>query len=480
MSDSRFILRGSLLNMGGMIARTIFSLLNILLPRVFSQATFGMFVSLQSFVYATSTLVGLGLNQGMQWWIPRLKAENRFSSGTVWNGFRLVMISSTVIVLVVTILFALFHSLLPKTLHEIPVIFFCICMAAIPANVVLYYSCGSLMGIRKPQYTALYAQFLSISLVTVIALILSLTHLSYALAWSLLSANLLCAGIVIYHLRRHIPPEPMPRLMSIDKKLLDYSLPIAFYSTVISALECIDLWLVFMILGAKKAALYGITLMLAGGVVQVSRSYSRLIVPVVSGMDSNTLRIKLKDVFSYSVNMVLMIQFAIVFTMFFFPKELLSLAGTQYSVDTVPFLILVISYLIVGYSELSGQVILGLGKSSILLWIDLTILVFATIMNALLIPEFGMRGAALSTLTAYSTRGFIYVTIQTRLAGQWLYNFRVMLNAVWMAIVFICIVIIQPQIASLSFFQRIPLFLTAMSLYALWVWRNREQMSPRY
>lgn len=479
MSDSRFISRGAMINMGGNLARSIVSLLNVLLPRVFSQATFGMFLTLQSFVYTASTLVGLGLSQGMVWWIPRLKAENRFSSGTVWNGLWWVLAFSSFIVICTGLSFVLFHSVLPKTLQEIPVIFFIICIAAIPAHVALLYACGCLLGIRRPEYSALYAQFLAISLVTIIALLLSLTQLPNALAWSLLGATWLCAGIVIYHLHRHFPPESRNRLQSVEKPLLVYSLPIAFYNTALNALGRIDLWIVFAMLGAAHAAQYGIMLMLAGGIIPVSTSYSRLIVPVVSGMDRNAIRSKLKEVFSYTIEMVAIIQFAIAFFMFLFPKELLSIAGTQYSIDTTPFLILIMRFLISGYTGPAAQVILGMGKSRILLWTDLAILAFASLMNYLLIPEFGLRGAALSMLTAIIVQGSIYITLQTRIAGQWMFSLRVMLNFVWMAMVILCVFIMQPQIASLSFIQRIPLLLTATLFYALWLWHNRRRLRPR-
>ena len=479
MSDSHFISRGALINMGGNLARSIVSLLNILLPRVFSQTTFGMFLTLQSFVYATSTLVGLGLNQGMTWWIPRLKAENRFSPSTVWNGLWIVLAFSSLIVICAALSFGLFHDILPKTLQEIPVIFLIICITAIPAHVALLYACGCLLGVRKPEYSAIYAQFLSISLVTVIALMLSLTNLSNALAWSLLIATWLCAGIVIYHLRQHIPPEPLQRLHLVDKRLLAYSLPVAFYNTVLNALGRIDLWIVFAILGSAKAAQYGIMLMLAGGIIPVRQSYASLIVPVVSGMDRNTLRSKLREIFSYTIDMVSMIQFAIAFAMFFFPRELLSIAGTQYSVDTMPFLILIMRFLITGYSGLSAQVILGMGKSSILFWTDLAILAFAIIMNCLFIPEFGLRGAALSMLIAIVIQGVMYVTIQTCIVGQWMVKPHVMLNFVWMAVVISGTFIMQSSIAALPFLQRIAIFLVAMLFYALWVWRNRQRLRPR-
>jgi hypothetical protein len=48
MSDSRYILRGSLINMTGMALRIALSPIALLLPRFFSQNIFGVFVALRS------------------------------------------------------------------------------------------------------------------------------------------------------------------------------------------------------------------------------------------------------------------------------------------------------------------------------------------------------------------------------------------------------------------------------------------------
>jgi O-antigen/teichoic acid export membrane protein len=478
MSDSRFILRGSLINMGGMLARIIFSVLIILLPRLFSQETFGMFISLQSLVLAGSQLIGLGLDQGMAWWIPQLRSENRFSSSMVWNGLLVVSAFSILTTVSAVSLFGLFHGMLPATLQEIPVLFFAICMAAVPANIAMNYSCGCLMGMRKPEYSAIYAQFLSVSLVPVIAIVLSFTDIAHALAWSLCISNWLCAIIVLWHLRRHIPPDPIAGFDWINHRLWAYSVPAAFYSFILNTFSRIDLWIVLWLIGPAYAAVYGVMQMLSGGIGKVCRSYSPLIVPVVSGMDKDARRQKLPEVFSYAVHMVSIIQFAVAAAMLFFPKEFLSISGRQYSVDIMPFLILIAYNMVGGYVWLCAQVILGAGRSGIVLVINIFILAMAITLNVLLIPVWGLKGAALSSLISIFVQGIIYVIIQTRLIGQWIFKPHVMFNAAWMTVVVISVVIMHSHIVSMPLLERALLFLSGMLLYVLWAWRDRKKMTP--
>lgn len=479
MSDSRFIFRGSLINMGGMLARIIFSVLIILLPRLYSQETFGMFISLQSLVLAGSQLIGLGLDQGMSWWIPRLKAENKFSAGIIWNGLWIVSAFSILITVAAALLFGLCHAALPATVQEIPVLFFGICMAAVPANIIMNYSCGCLMGIRKPEYSAIFAQFLSVSLVPVIAILLSFTDLTHALAWSLCLSNWLCAIIVLWYLRRHIPPDPVTGFDWINPRLLSYSVPAAFYSFILNTFARIDLWIILWLLGPAYAAVYGVMQMLAGGIGKVCWSYVPLIVPVVSGMDPDARRRRLPDVFSYAIHMVSIIQFAIAVAMLFFPKEFLSISGRQYAQDIVPFLILIAYNIVGGYVLLLAQVIMGVGKSSIVLLINIFILAMAVTLNVLLIPVLGLSGAALSSLIAIIVQGIIYVIIQTRLIGQWIFKPHVIFNAAWMAVAVIGISVMQSYIVSMPWLERVPLFLSGMCLYALWAWCNRNKMIPK-
>jgi O-antigen/teichoic acid export membrane protein len=174
--------------------------------------------------------------------------------------------------------------------------------------------------------------------------------------------------------------------------------------------------------------------------------------------------------------MVSILQFAIAITMVFFPKELLAISGSQYSVDTLPFLILVVCNLCSGLTGLSKQVLLGFGKSGLVLYTNIIVLGVAVFLNSVLIPDYGLTGAAFSALLAIVLQGTIHICFQTRLAGKWLYKPYVVVNAAWMLIAVIVGIIIQSPLAAIPLLNRILIFLPGMTFYAIWAWLEWKRM----
>ena len=83
--------------------------------------------------------------------------------------------------------------------------------------------------------------------------------------------------------------------------------------------------------------------------------------------------------------------------------------------------ILMIGNLINGMFGLSGSVINGLGKSKFMLKMNIVSLVFAITMNYLLIPLFGIAGAALSSMS-YQILQCVWMNVYLVKMGYWPYK----------------------------------------------------------
>jgi len=117
----------------------------------------------------------------------------------------------------------------------------------------------------------------------------------------------------------------------------------------------------------------------------------------VAGMSKERLGTDLKPIFSYCVSIVTLIQLAIGFFIVLFPDKILMIAGKDFIVQPETLGILMFSHLLGGFFQLSATVLNGMGKSLYTLKIDFSSLCLAFVASYLLIPIFGLPGAAIST-----------------------------------------------------------------------------------
>lgn len=478
MSETRFIFRGSFINMSTMLLRIIISPLMLIVPRLFNQEIFGIFISMQSFCMTLATILGLSMGSGMTWWIPKQSTTKEQTSRTVWKWLLIVLFLSGGFIFLAVLVLSSGKAWIPTGFEHVTLGFYTICLFSVPGSVVLSYGSACLMGIRKPQYRAIWDQFLSLSLIPILAIALWPTGISNALAWSLFGAKWICAIVILVYLAANFSPSLGESISTSDQSLIRYSLPITAGRLISTLLTQTDLWMVLFFLGPSSAAVYGIMRMLADSIGKVRIIYEPLIVPVVSRMESKEKLDNLRDVFSYTVRMISTIQLPMAVTLACFPRELLSISGAQYSVNSFAFLILLAGNLVNGMGGISGQVILGLGKSDLVLKRNLVTLLFAPMAGLIIIPQYGLTGAAFTSFLTISLQNLLLIIIQTRLTKRWLYKLELVPHAFCLFGFIGTVFFVQSGFTQLSLTWRIPIYLALMIAQGSWIYVERKKLMP--
>ena len=478
MSDSRYILKGSIIHMAGMVLRTALSPLVLLLPRFFPHAIFGAFVALRSVISVCRQLFSLGFKRGLAWWIPRRQAEGESQKAAVWNAVLFAVVSGVIGSLLLGTAFLFFDDLMPEELRRIPPVLLLVCLASIPGMVALDCACGCMDGIRKPQYNAFYGNSLSIGLLPVFAILMHFIKIPHSLAWGLFAANWLCAMIVLWRMREFFPISRSDAGLFPERRLLEYSVPLALGNWASAGLSSIDLWLVAWLIGPSEAGVYGVMQMLATGVRKVRESYEPMIVPVVSGMEKHAIREKLPEVLTYSAHMVSSLQFAVALFLVCFYREILSISGAEFTRFGTAFILLTASNLAGGFSGISYQALLGLGKSSMLLKLNLVMLGIAVAGGAVLVPSYGLAGAAFLSLSVTILQTLILFYRQTRIHGGWPYKRDFWVNVAWIGGFIIVSSLVSSWISGASLRRRVLVFSLVAAFLGTWAVIVRKSFIP--
>jgi len=318
--------------------------------------------------------------------------------------------------------FLFFSGFMPEEYLRVSPVFLIVCLASIPGMIALDCACGCMDGIRRPKYNAFYGTSLAVGLVPVFAILMHFIGMPDALAWSLFTASWLCALIVLWRMKEFFPTGKEKIGLLPERRLLEYSVPLALSNWTLSGLLSIDLWLVACLIGPSKAGIYGVMQMLADGVGKVRLSYDPLIVPVVSRMEEHAIQKKLPEVLTYSAHMVSSLQLIVALFLACFYREILLISGSQFAKFGTAFILLIAANLAGGFSGISYQALLGLGKSSMLLKLNFAMLGIASAMGFILVHAYGLTGAASLALSIAILQAAILLYLQTRIHGKWPYK----------------------------------------------------------
>ena len=458
-TDKKFLFKSTLYNLLGTILRVAAPALMFIVARIFGKEEFGIFVSTQLLIFVLSRIAAFGLSYGLHWFLPQNIVNNRvFHLG--FNESLRYAISLSVIISAVMLIGAIFglqkysESLITLSSIELSIY----ALAVVPLTTLHIFG-GAAEGMRKPQYKIFITDCATFSLAPLISIALHFASIPYALPAGLLISNILGCFIYIPIIKKILPFSLDSFKNKMPKELLVYSIPRWLSDMVGSVLVRVDMWLVLLLLGPGLAGVYAIMVTISVAFRTVLQSYNPILLPVVAGMSKERLCTDLKPVFSYCVNMIALIQLCIGFFIVLFPDKILMIAGKEFIVQPETLGILVFSNLLGGFFQLSGTVLAGVGKSMYILKMIVASVCVAFIASYLLIPIFGLPGAALSTL-AYILLQCVWNNVYIFKLKLKIYSKKMIPYLIW-SVFLLAVYIVLPNF-SLELWQKITFYLVAL------------------
>lgn len=434
-SDQKFLMKGTLYSVLGTILKILAPVFTVVIARVFGKELFGIYVSTQLLVLTLCRVSVFGLDYGLHRYLPQNKVCGRPAYEGIMESLHVALFVGLLMSVVIWLgsyfgLQRFFTGLSMLSSIEISLY----ALSIVPYTMQLLFG-GASEGNRHPQYKIFINDFAISSLAPMIALVLHFANVNdnIALPLGLFIANMLGAGVYVFLIRFQFPDIKWFIRKKIPEELLKFSLPIGFSEVVGAFLLRVDLWMVLAMLGPEAAGIYAVMVTISNGLKVIRRSYQPILTPVVAGMNRDRLETDLKPVFSYCVSMVTLIQLGIGFFIVLFPEQTMMIAGKSFVSKENPAMvlgILMIGNLINGLFGLTGSVINGLGKSSFLFVMNVVSLFVAVALNWLLIPLFGIAGAALSSML-YQIMQCVWMNIYLKKMGYWPYKKYLWVQGLW-------------------------------------------------
>ncbi len=177
-----------------------------------------------------------------------------------------------------------------------------------------------------------------------------------------------------------------------------------------------DILFVSHYFGPREAGIYStavkISALIPFGLSIVDYVYS----PRISSMFLKNDRRELQDYISHAAKITILITVPLAIILIFFGKYLLMIFGKEFQSSYVPLIILIAGQLINAFTGLVGALMTMTGNQKIFLRVYLFASFADILLNVLLVPRFGVVGAAIaSAVSTIILNSFLYVIVWKKL-----------------------------------------------------------------
>ncbi len=403
MKDYKILLKGAGLTIIGLaLSKLFFYAINIIVARIGSTelGLLNLGFSIVSFV---AMIALLGLNGGLIRYISYYlgKKDKRKIKGVILDAIRIPSIIG-IISFVLILIFADKIAILFNKPELTKIIF--VFSFTIPFLILIEIFASIFASFKKIQYNVfirdIFDKFMRLVLV-IIFITLGFGLMGIVYAYTI--AIILTAFLLVYFSRKKefILFNKKVKAVFSTKELLVYSFPL----TLSSLLTLLQKWTDIFILGYYKTAsevgIYNISFSTAALLSVIPTALMSLFIPVISNLYAQNKLKEIKAINTTVMKWIFIINLFFTSILIIFGKELVRIVfGLEYTQGYTALVILAISYLMLSLTHVYSNNLLTIKKTklvSLLVFISTFIVI---LLNFLLVPKYGINGAAIATITA--------------------------------------------------------------------------------
>jgi len=381
-------------------------LLRIFVARELGPYDYGVFYS----VLAVMSFIGLFNNLGFNDAITKFVSE--FKVKKEYEKIKSIIIYSlgikfTIFSLIMILVFHFSNYIAISIIHEpsagliVKILTFTILLTAISP---IFHSV--LRGLGKIKYfsIAAYSSIVFVFIFSVILLPYSSNKLiTYSICFLL--SGLIVDGLGVFFFIKSFPLFSRVRTIfskELLTKFLKFSIPTFAYSIAFTIISYTDTIMLSIIKGPELVGNYQIAVPSAKIVLFFAMALNAVLLPLFSEMWTKGEKKEISSMVSKIVKLSFVITLPISMIFIAFPKIIITLLfGNNYILAAEPLRILAIGYLFYTAASIHFSVMNGIGKPKLTAKVIYSAAVLNFFLNLVLIPSYGLIGAAIASMTSF-------------------------------------------------------------------------------
>lgn len=395
--------KGSMIVFTGFLAGTVFQYLyKIILARFLGPESFGVFVLGIAIIQSATAIALLGLNESVPRFISFHRGKNELekirrtaSTGLLITIFSSISFSLLLFVLSDTIALTVFEEAALVTPLKILAI-------SIPALASIKFFLSLFQGQQDAVYSTLMNDFLwSGAIVLLVTGSVSLGYSVEGAAAAYLAAAFLSLPIIAYtYLRKYDHGFDFSDLNT--RKLLVFSWPLFLISALSILTRWYDVLMLGWLTGSVDSGIYDVAYSIAGYGALLIEVVGFMFMPVISELYAKKNTKRIREIYDLATRWMTLTTLPVIAGMLIFPREIIQiLFGSDYVGAALPLSILSLAFLFRVFKGPAEATFISMGDNRKLLAGKTVTSVLIVSLNLLLIPIYGTKGAAISTLIAF-------------------------------------------------------------------------------
>jgi O-antigen/teichoic acid export membrane protein len=256
----------------------------------------------------------------------------------------------------------------------------------------------------------------------------------YLLGWHLLGA--VAAGVAsfglafllaLYYIRRLFPESFTPHLEypGMVRELIHFSLPASFAGMFTIFTLWVDRLIVAYFRPAAEVGIYQAVSQSSILFAIILSAFNSIFAPIIVDLHRKGEKARLEELFRVSTKWGLYLCLPVFLVICFAPGELLAVIfGSPYAVGWLPLVILSAGQMVSAGTGAVGLLLMMTGHQNRWLWLSGTMMLVNVVLNLVLIPRWGITGAALATACAVSGLYLLGLLQVKRTLRLWPYDRR--------------------------------------------------------
>ena len=416
----RDLVKGAGTIYGGLIAEVVIAFLaQVLAARYLSSSGFGGVTTGTAVLNLGAILSGLGLRRGLTRYLPRVK--DREKSAIAWRALLLggavsVVVAASVVLGAKLVVGRLLGG---EDVVATVVIF----GAGIPAATLLSISIGGIRGQKRSRYRVYVENILRpISRFVLVAAAVAYGLGEVGIAGAYMLPYVLGGIVALWLFRRTLPSGgEVPRTERTSfRSILRYSVPFVISRGTGFIYRSIDIFLVLYFIDSSAVGVYGVAYAAARLMLMFSTAFNYLGAPLASELDASGDDEGMIRVHYTMLRWLVVVSVPALVPFVLFPSAFVTaIYGSTYATGASALAVLAVGFAVHNVASAQWNLLEAKGESDVLAFNSAISAVTNVVLNLLLIPQYGILGAAIATVAAYLAIDGLLLVEFDRILDRW-------------------------------------------------------------
>jgi O-antigen/teichoic acid export membrane protein len=369
----------------------------LLVTKTSGAEAWGIFALCMALLNITSILSRFGVDTSLLRFVAQLKGKTEEVKGVYFQGISLVLFLSILFSVLLFFFSDIVAELVFRKPHLTPY-FKIISFALVPFSII-HINVQTLRGLKKIKEFAFF-QHVSKFLFAIIFFFLLTKFYNFhqfsVPVYAFTFAVVLVMIVSLLYIFKKFKGIQSKRIFT-NKEIIKTSFPMMLSSSVLLLMAWSDTIMIGIFKTEADVGVYNVALKLAMITGIVLGAVNSIVAPKLSETFNNNKMVEFRKLIKQSTRIIFFSTLPILIILLLFPEFLLSFFGTEFIVAKTTLLILLIGQIVNAMSGSVGFILQMTGKEKVYQNILLLALVFNIALNIILIPKFGIEGAAIAS-----------------------------------------------------------------------------------